>query len=94
MPTHDAAPRRKGTPQAGAAFKELLTALGLTQARLSQFLGVHAGTVTKWVDGTNPVPSWAVAFLMAYEGLPLERRAVLLATCKEFMGATAPAAAA
>jgi transcriptional regulator with XRE-family HTH domain len=44
-------------------LREILDALGLSQAELARRLGVTSRTVNRWAQDDLPVPQYAVAYL-------------------------------
>jgi transcriptional regulator with XRE-family HTH domain len=40
-------------------FRAARAALGLSQAKMAQRLGVEGNTVWRWEKGTHPIPKWA-----------------------------------
>jgi transcriptional regulator with XRE-family HTH domain len=44
-------------------FKDALTQLGMSQAEFARRTGVDATTVSRWMQGHSPLPTWAVEYI-------------------------------
>jgi transcriptional regulator with XRE-family HTH domain len=44
-------------------FRQRLSALGWSRAKLARRLDVHPNAVSRWAQGHTPVPGYAVAYL-------------------------------
>ncbi len=64
-------------------LKEILTALGITQADFARLIGVTSRAVTLWTAGERPIPGPVEAYVRLLQILPQNLRQVELNRLKE-----------
>lgn len=56
-------------PPEVARFLEILEQIGWSQAKLARKLQLDPNTVSRWVTGRTPVPTWALEYLAALKAI-------------------------